>query len=298
MKSFGNQQAWWLATTAILAMSATANLPGQTPPRDVEFDLPTSESKTALRPSTKQPFSPAAVKAQRTLLSQPGKTSLKPSPSGLPDKVTRAPFPGKDPKGHLDGQTTFANPLEIGTAGYQTTTRAKKVTPVGHLEPPQTLTLDGVELPAQPVPRHRGPQPPQMFVAPSERGTPPSIRGSQLQLQPGETATERSMRLMTMLLESERQNEELRAQQADLLTRNKEGQDQLLAAAREIRSARKELTTARDDLGRLRNDVQSLRERVRASDKEHAAVLQSMGPLLQQLLESEDVGSLPPNPME
>jgi hypothetical protein len=41
-----------------------------------------------------------------------------------------------------------------------------------------------------------------------------------------------------------------------------------------------------------------LREKVRLAEKEHSAVLQSMGPLLQQLLESDEVGALPPRPME
>jgi hypothetical protein len=37
---------------------------------------------------------------------------------------------------------------------------------------------------------------------------------------------------------------------------------------------------------------------VRTSEKENAAVLQTMAPLLQQLVESDDIGSLPLKPME
>ena len=123
------------------------------------------------------------------------------------------------------------------------------------------------------------------------------MRGTLLGLN-GETATERLLQMRTAALELERENEELRQQNAGLLSRVKESHDQLLAGVREIQLARKELTAARSDLDRLRNDLQSLRDKVRIAEREYSAVLQSMGPLLQQLLESDDVSALPPNPTE
>jgi chromosome segregation ATPase len=114
----------------------------------------------------------------------------------------------------------------------------------------------------------------------------------------GETATERLIRMRDMVADLERENEELRQQNAGLQSRVKESQDQLVAGIRDVQNARKELSVARGDLDRLRSDMQALRDKVRIAEREYTAILQSLGPLLQQLFESDDVSALPPNPTE
>ena len=134
---------------------------------------------------------------------------------------------------------------------------------------------------------------PPMPAFPSDRASPPSVLGSHLGLHPGETATERSLRLMSAIGELERQVENTTYENATLNAAVKERDDKLLMAVREIRAARKDLVISREELDRLKREVESLREKVRSAEKDNAAVLQTMAPLLQQLLESDDVGTLP-----
>ena len=134
---------------------------------------------------------------------------------------------------------------------------------------------------------------PPMPAFPTDRMSPPSVLGSHLGLHPGETATERSLRLMSAIGELERHVENTTFENATLNAAVKERDDKLLMAVREIRAARKDLVTSREELDRLKREVESLREKVRNAEKDNAAVLQTMAPLLQQLLESDDVGTLP-----
>jgi hypothetical protein len=163
-----------------------------------------------------------------------------------------------------------------------------------HPDPTQGLTLDGAD-PAQV--RRKAMQLPPMTTSPTDRGTP-QFRGSVLGLNTGETATERLLQMQVMVRELELQAEDLRQQNAGLQSRIKDRDEQILAAVREIKVARKELGLAKNDLDRSKRELQTLQDKVRTAEREHSAVLQSMGPLLQQLLESDDVGSLPPNPAE
>ena len=157
------------------------------------------------------------------------------------------------------------------------------------------ITRDGVD-PLTITPLNPRKQPPPVVVGPAGgRMAPPGVRGALIGLN-GETATERAIQLQNLRIELEQENEILRQQNLQLQARVKDTQDQLMAAAREIQIARKELMSARGDLDRLRSELQALREKFRMADKEHKGFLQSMGPLLQQLLESNDVTALPPDP--
>ena len=132
-----------------------------------------------------------------------------------------------------------------------------------------------------------------MPAFPTDRMSPPTVLGSHLGLHPGETATERSLRLMSAIGELERHAENTTFENATLSAAVKERDDKLLMAVREIRAARKDIVISREELERLKREVESLREKVRSAEKDNAAVLQTMAPLLQQLLESDDVGTLP-----
>lgn len=133
---------------------------------------------------------------------------------------------------------------------------------------------------------------------PMDRNSPPSVIGSHLGLKPGETATERSLRLMSAIGDLERHVEDVTQQNANLNLLVNQRDEKLQLAVREIRSARKDLMTAKDELERLKREVDDLREKVRNAEKDNAAVLQTMAPLLQQLLESDDVNSFPTKPVE
>lgn len=126
---------------------------------------------------------------------------------------------------------------------------------------------------------------------PAERMRPPTIMGSHLGLQPGETATERSLRLMSAVGELERQVESLDQRNGELNQHIKQRDDQLLLAIREIKSARKEVSSARAELEHLRQQVGALQDKVRDAERDNAALLQTMAPLLQKLLEADGTTS-------
>ena len=119
-----------------------------------------------------------------------------------------------------------------------------------------------------------------------DRVGPPTILGSHLGLQPGETATERSLRLMSAVGDLERQVEALDQRNAEQSQLIKQRDEQLLLAIREIKTARKEVSSARDELEHLRQQVKALQDKVRDAERDNAALLQTMAPLLQKLLDS------------
>jgi chromosome segregation ATPase len=135
------------------------------------------------------------------------------------------------------------------------------------------------------------------MVFPTDRGRPPTIMGSHLGLQPGETATERSLRLMSAVGDLEQQLDAMGQQNAELNQHLKQREAQLLLAIREIKSARKEVSSARDELEHLRQQVKLLQDKVHDADRDNAALLQTMAPLLQKLLET-DTTSSDPDPQE
>ena len=98
---------------------------------------------------------------------------------------------------------------------------------------------------------------------------------------------------MSAIGDLERHVEDVTQQNANLNAVIAQRDEKLQSAVREIRSARKDLVTAKEELERLKREVEGLREKVRNAEKDNAAVLQTMAPLLQQLLESDDVSSLP-----
>lgn len=207
---------------------------------------------------------------------------------------------------------TKVGPYGVGKRPLTSPTPSR-VTQTGHLSTPGSVktaghfdeTSDpGFMLPVPPPAADALANPPTTFLRPktypeipapsfpTERIRPPTIMGSHLGLQPGETATERSLRLMTAVGDLERQLDSLDQRNADLIQQVKTRDDQLLLAIREIRSARKEVSSARDELESLKQQVRALQEKVRDAERDNAAVLQTMAPLLQKLLEA-DSGTQP-----
>ena len=127
---------------------------------------------------------------------------------------------------------------------------------------------------------------------PTDRVGPPTITGSHLGLPPGETATERSLRLMSAVGELERHVEGLEQRNAEQSQLIKHRDEQLLLTVREIKTARKDVLAARDELEHLRLQVKALQEKVRDAERDNAALMQTMAPLLQKLLDP-DVAGLP-----
>ena len=136
--------------------------------------------------------------------------------------------------------------------------------------------------------RTRAVMPGPSIVLPLNRAGPPSITGSHLRLQPGETATERSLRLMTIVTELDQKNADLVEQHTALTARLKQCEDQLSDGAREMKSARKELSLMRDEVERLRTNLTDVRKMFRVAEQENAALVKSLGPLLEQLLDGGD----------
>lgn len=129
-----------------------------------------------------------------------------------------------------------------------------------------------------------------------DRTKPPAITGSHLGLRPGETATERALRLMATVAELERANEELSQRDATMAALVQQRDDKLAQATREIKSARRELSLAREQLERLQAQTQELQKKIRAAERENTAMLQSIAPLLHQLLETDASETPPPKP--
>lgn len=233
-----------------------------------------------------------------------GKSSLLNQQALFSKQSLRSAKPGYDPTRNAPlspktaGQRRTSPTDGVTTANVQTNAtnsgKVSLVTPAGYQKDGnRSLNRDGVEVP----PIANLTEPPSVSVSPNMRLTPPGVRGSILGLQ-GESILELSIRLKQDIQVLEQQNDELRRSNSSLQSRYDESQHHLLSVVREIQSARKDLEVARNDLDRLRNELTTLQDKIRAAQKEHTELLQSMGPLLQQMLESDEISSLPTSPME
>ena len=128
----------------------------------------------------------------------------------------------------------------------------------------------------------------QGIVSPSDRLTPPTIKGSLLNLQPGETATARSLRLMKVIVELEDQIAEMAEQIADLQSQLKTREAQLQRGTDQISDTRKSLKLDQEEFQRLRKENNDLREKFRNAERENLSLMRSLSPLLKQLLHRED----------
>jgi hypothetical protein len=172
-----------------------------------------------------------------------------------------------------------------------------RVTQASHLDTNRGIDRDGRDITLKnqnKQSQNAGP----VIATPMVQNVAPNIQGMYVGANSREANVERIVRLENTKMDLERENEELRQLNSGLQSRVKETQDQLLTVAREFQTAKRELISAGNDLKRLRSDLLNLNEKIRVAQKEHSDVLKSMGPLLQQLLESDDVGSLPRNPTE
>jgi len=187
---------------------------------------------------------------------------------------------------------------KIPVTGSVTQTHFDKVPDNNFMQPVPQAVPDMSATPAPLFGNTRSPLLGPGSAFPTERLHPPTIMGNHLGLLPGETATERSLRLMTAIGELERQGEGLSQQNAELVQQVKQRDEQLLLAIRELKSTRKEVAAAREELERLRQQVKALQDKVHDADRDNAALLQTMAPLLQKLLETDRVDPPTEDPLE
>lgn len=237
--------------------------------------------KGAARTSTPVTAAPQPYGVNRTVQPRVG-------PYGVGGKAPKPGGPSADsslkltPAAHASSQSPAGDTVK--TAGH-----FDEINDPGFVSP---VPPPAAEAGPGPLFQRIRPLPDSGMSFPAERMRPPTIMGSHLGLQPGETATERSLRLMSAVGELERQVESLDQRNAELNQHLKQRDDQLLLAIREIKSARKEVTSARDELEHLRQQVGALQDKVRDAERDNAALLQTMAPLLQKLLETD--GTTPP----
>lgn len=179
------------------------------------------------------------------------------------------------------------------------------IVPASHEQPNLAVPDNGLRLPLEPLPANAQPNSLPPFVSrarpatpgpnvlmPLDRGVPPSVTGSHLGLQPGETATERSLRLMGIIADLEQQNAGLAEQNAKLSAEIKSRDAKLEGATLQMNAARKELSLAGDEFKRLQKEIADLREKIRTAEQENTSLMRSLAPLLQQMLRSEDDDAL------
>lgn len=277
-------------------------LGGQPDIDDLKFEPPKVVT-SATRPTNN------LLPTQKPLPKVPATGKANVVPNSVPSVVQGAakprqfPGPTADPRQLANSRATaaaaaVAKPSPILPASANSNgSPDSAVKTAGHYDPLQVVTPDGGDATLLHQRKRRIANGPALMAIPGDRGIAPGVSGSILNLK-GEPASVRLIQMQSTAMELERENEELRQQNSNLMSRVKESHDQLVAGVREIQLARKELTAARSDLDKLRNDLQSLRDKVRIAEREYSAVLQSMGPLLQQLLETDEVSALPPNPSE
>jgi hypothetical protein len=275
---------------------AVTQTSGTTTSNSTRAPIPGTNPKSYLnnKPGTSYVKKPAATTSNAAAtVSTP--TAFAAPTTSVPVTATQSPTAVVTP-------TAMTPAVETPQATNQTsmpalaTTGSTPVTPASHLDPLTVVDRDGGDA-TQLRKVRRVQNTVVVTTSPAESNGPPGVRGALFGLS-GTTATERLFQLQNQFLTLQRESDELRRENAIMMSRVKESQEQLMAGVREIQLARKELTVARGDLDRLRNDLQNLREKVRMAEKEHSAVLQTIGPLLQQLLEVDEVSSLPPSPVE
>lgn len=177
--------------------------------------------------------------------------------------------------------------------------RDAAVTPASHEEfaapPPSNYGISPDVVPSQPLPPHpnngalaRPAAPGPSLVFPMQRTVPPQVTGSHLKLQPGETATEFSLRLLADNAGLTEQNAWQTSEIARLTAELKAKDAKLQTGATQINAARKELAQATAEFHRLRKEIGDLREKIRAAEGESASLMRSLSPLLKQILQNED----------
>lgn len=323
IRSVGNSLALMLALVLIGTIAGQSVGQGQSGFVDDASHVPPSPSGAPSWGSSRgKSF---AVGTPAATLANPAVSASAPQSSGVQSHLRSTLVPGHNsqPVAPSRNAGSKVGPFGVGRRPDHTNTPitnntsannpARRVTQLGQVPATGTVKpasyLDEVdsvfpppappssEMPAVPNPlflRSGPPVVPPGAPYPTERLRPPTIMGSHLGLQPGETATERSLRLMTAIGDLERQVDGLTQRNAELNQHVKQRDDQLLLAIREIKTARKDVSAARDELDHLRQQVKALQDKVRDAERDNAALLQTMAPLLQKLLESEE--GAPPSP--
>ena len=262
----------WLSILLVVGMWST-RLAGQNA-------TPTYQSPTAVNDSP----APNRTTALGKKVATPNTTS------------SRMPRPGQGAAPNVSSSRSS----KLSSWAPNTTKRDSHIEPASHQEfsgPPSANAGVNAEVPAgnfvpNPLPPMTSNVRPAMpgagVMIPAERTVPPQITGSHLGLQPGETATERSLRLMSVIADLEQQNAELADQLAKRDAELKAKDAKLQSSTSQITAARKEMALALDEFQRLRKEIADLREKFRSSEQENASLMRSLSPLLKQILQSDD----------
>lgn len=271
-----------------------------TPPATVTGPPQSTATTQQPAPYTMTPV-PSSTRSIRTMMAPPGqygagqKMTPKIGPYGIGGKRPDPNAPDTTRRVTPVSHSATNTPTPAAAANTGKTTNSVKpasffdetADPGFRPSVPPPVPPEGTVVPSPLFNRHAAPLLAPGPSYPTDRMRPPTIMGSHLGLQPGETATERSLRLMTTLGDYEHQLEGLGQRNAELNQLVKQRDDQLLLAIREIKSTRKEVQSARDELEHLRLQVKALQDKVHSADRDNAALIQTIAPLLQKLLETD-----------
>lgn len=273
-------------TNAVRGQRDVDPAPGPIGPKSQVRRQVKQANATAMKPQANQ-MAPAAA--------QVGKTTVKQASATKQVVPASAQVMATDP---VKSETTAGTPAAPKVTSASTSGTGSVIKQAGYEESTKGITADGVDPLLLEKKQRLHQQQPSAMMTPPSMGNVPMVHGALMNLRPGEAASERLIQAQMVIANLEREAQELRQIQTQLQAKLKERDEQLLTAIREIQLARKEVGTARVDLDRLKGEVQSLREKARVSEKEHESLLRSMGPLLQQLLDGNEVSALPPHPPE
>lgn len=118
-------------------------------------------------------------------------------------------------------------------------------------------------------------------------GRGPAVQGSRLNLRPGQTATEKALELQQELADSNSREDELEARVAELEAEIARKDQRILQAIREMNATRNELIAVRGQLEEWSRVMDQLRERIKETEVENLATMQTIISLLQQFLQVE-----------
>ena len=271
-----------------LAVSLSSSwLAGQSKP---SHQSPTDSSLTAVNDKSQKDVTTQFLAKKASSIPNNSASKSRPNATATNPAVKQAGgSPGLDRQPSSTKNSVKQNSGVIQASHEEPATPAYQTMPNGVPVSPEYLPINPVPnrlSPAMPLSR---PQTSGANVGfPGERTVPPQITGSHLGLLPGETATERSLRLMNVITDLEQQIAEL-TEINDKLNADVKAKDaKLQSGAWQFNAARKELSLAGEEFQRLRKANLDLREKYRTAERENASLMRSLSPLLKQMLQSDD----------
>jgi chromosome segregation ATPase len=115
----------------------------------------------------------------------------------------------------------------------------------------------------------------------------PTVNGAQLNLAPGETATDRALMLTQKLAAVEDERKILAARVDQLKAAVEEKDKALLQASRDVLTACEEVSHTRTDLQQWKQEMVVLRDKLHGTEKENMTNLQSIISLLERFMDKD-----------